>query len=477
MDAVARETLIAALAADAAPSDEIRRAATAAAAELAPAIIERLETAAAGAFPLPHEARLIEHGLGVLAAARRTEAMPAFLRFLTRASAAANYVLGWNMVDGGARIAVGLFDDDAEALTDAVADSEIDETGCWTLMRAAAELARTQRVPHAAALHMLERFDEERLHPDDSLAWEGWRMAAIALGDPTLGERVLASLEDGRAPDRAPELREWRERGERLRLGTLRPEDIDAPLPSIEAAPGGSTEDRIDDEDDRARLARSDPACDAALSDMDFDWLDGFLASAPEYARPTVGWIDGFLTALAAGPVTVESDSLAEGILDHPDKPWPDWAAPARAHAGLLLRRHYAAIDRRLAAGRGLAPLLEPGDERPFQSWSEGFMRVVEHYHGDWRPLMEDREARAVLYPVILAATGKANLDRGKPPTDPDEIGAEIEAGMYLLRESFGGKTPDPRTVAPRTGPKIGRNAPCPCGSGKKYKKCCGAAA
>lgn len=25
-----------------------------------------------------------------------------------------------------------------------------------------------------------------------------------------------------------------------------------------------------------------------------------------------------------------------------------------------------------------------------------------------------------------------------------------------------------------RTGPKIGRNQPCPCGSGKKYKKCCG---
>jgi uncharacterized protein YecA (UPF0149 family) len=25
-----------------------------------------------------------------------------------------------------------------------------------------------------------------------------------------------------------------------------------------------------------------------------------------------------------------------------------------------------------------------------------------------------------------------------------------------------------------RTGPKIGRNEPCPCGSGKKFKKCCG---
>jgi preprotein translocase subunit SecA len=25
-----------------------------------------------------------------------------------------------------------------------------------------------------------------------------------------------------------------------------------------------------------------------------------------------------------------------------------------------------------------------------------------------------------------------------------------------------------------RTGPKVGRNDPCPCGSGKKYKQCCG---
>lgn len=29
----------------------------------------------------------------------------------------------------------------------------------------------------------------------------------------------------------------------------------------------------------------------------------------------------------------------------------------------------------------------------------------------------------------------------------------------------------------PRSAAKIGRNDPCPCGSGRKYKKCCGAAA
>ncbi|MHC4917282.1 MAG: SEC-C metal-binding domain-containing protein [Planctomycetota bacterium] len=28
-----------------------------------------------------------------------------------------------------------------------------------------------------------------------------------------------------------------------------------------------------------------------------------------------------------------------------------------------------------------------------------------------------------------------------------------------------------------RDQPKVGRNSPCPCGSGKKYKKCCGRSA
>ena len=37
----------------------------------------------------------------------------------------------------------------------------------------------------------------------------------------------------------------------------------------------------------------------------------------------------------------------------------------------------------------------------------------------------------------------------------------------------FDGKMVGPGQVRRET-PKIGRNEPCPCGSGKKYKKCCG---
>ena len=45
------------------------------------------------------------------------------------------------------------------------------------------------------------------------------------------------------------------------------------------------------------------------------------------------------------------------------------------------------------------------------------------------------------------------------------------------LTEGFeGGKMPQKAATAAARATKVGRNDPCPCGSGKKYKKCCGAA-
>jgi hypothetical protein len=51
--------------------------------------------------------------------------------------------------------------------------------------------------------------------------------------------------------------------------------------------------------------------------------------------------------------------------------------------------------------------------------------------------------------------------------------GAELGRFAGALQEAWalapGGSTP-----FVRPGPKVGRNAPCPCGSGKKFKHCCG---
>jgi preprotein translocase subunit SecA len=45
-----------------------------------------------------------------------------------------------------------------------------------------------------------------------------------------------------------------------------------------------------------------------------------------------------------------------------------------------------------------------------------------------------------------------------------------------IAADTAASENPAERTVAPvRSGPKVGRNDPCPCGSGKKYKACCGA--
>lgn len=43
------------------------------------------------------------------------------------------------------------------------------------------------------------------------------------------------------------------------------------------------------------------------------------------------------------------------------------------------------------------------------------------------------------------------------------------------LRAEQGMAAPAKVETVVHDGPKIGRNDPCPCGSGKKYKKCCGA--
>lgn len=71
------------------------------------------------------------------------------------------------------------------------------------------------------------------------------------------------------------------------------------------------------------------------------------------------------------------------------------------------------------------------------------------------------------------------------PAGVPDDIRRLQEEWMKTPREALEGKTPgellDGRMLLPqkvetvrRSEPKVGRNDPCPCGSGKKYKKCHG---
>lgn len=68
-----------------------------------------------------------------------------------------------------------------------------------------------------------------------------------------------------------------------------------------------------------------------------------------------------------------------------------------------------------------------------------------------------------------LCAAFLARLEEDGRLADGRALGAYVRA----LRPSFSEvATGKPRPIT-RPGSRIGRNDPCPCGSGKKYKKCC----
>jgi preprotein translocase subunit SecA len=69
----------------------------------------------------------------------------------------------------------------------------------------------------------------------------------------------------------------------------------------------------------------------------------------------------------------------------------------------------------------------------------------------------------------ILSTLSRLQIMKQKPPADI--LPARRKKPMHF---SHGDEAERPVTVK-REGKKVGRNDPCPCGSGKKYKKCCGA--
>jgi len=88
---------------------------------------------------------------------------------------------------------------------------------------------------------------------------------------------------------------------------------------------------------------------------------------------------------------------------------------------------------------------------------------------------MRARSALAGL--VTLVQIGRGDSTLSKEQVDdliakaPDLIPPYIESlNAWRISQQDAGQF---RTEAPNLG-KVGRNEPCPCGSGKKYKRCCG---
>jgi preprotein translocase subunit SecA len=91
---------------------------------------------------------------------------------------------------------------------------------------------------------------------------------------------------------------------------------------------------------------------------------------------------------------------------------------------------------------------------------------------------MWDRiEEESVRFLFLLQPIREPSSMEARPRARPTRLLFNDPAespSAFARRESKGGVDAAVKTVK-RTAAKVGRNAPCPCGSGKKYKKCCGA--
>ena len=119
------------------------------------------------------------------------------------------------------------------------------------------------------------------------------------------------------------------------------------------------------------------------------------------------------------------------------------------------------------------------------QVWALGFMFAVEYWPEDWAA-PRDKDAAKWLDDGLQAIVAMTEDDVDEPEVSPlyedgapstsiarlTALGEAIWA-VYDLRELWQSLGPKIETVRKEAAP--GRNDLCPCGSGKKYKKCHGA--
>lgn len=218
--------------------------------------------------------------------------------------------------------------------------------------------------------------------------------------------------------------------------------------------------------------------------------------------RVSPEWVDGYLTGVLAGPraVPIEQwlpamlgDTFARVFADPSDarraqralsSRWSELAQQLDAE-GLLGSPSsiylepwivaYEEEDHEAFVAQGLGDVQRAADElRPGVGWSRGFLAAVEHFATDWVVPAPDAPDAARYHDAMSRIRDLQAPTRGEAPS-PDRD-AQIDAACLAaqqLRLYWVDHAPKPSTRRVEALP--GRNDPCPCGSGLKFKKCHGA--
>jgi len=243
-----------------------------------------------------------------------------------------------------------------------------------------------------------------------------------------------------------------------------------------------------------------EPAVARDLDPAEWDMLDELLARTPEPLEPLdIVMLDGYLCGVIVQPVALEPAAWLPHVFDLEGAGLPERVdAEWQRHVTALVMRRHAALTRSIVEDGGFDPVVfepaedtdvEPDDSgwaelapasRALAPWVAGF----EHATACFPDLLEvdDDEVQAALDRILRhlppdtdeERTQRAALDREAPVGSLDEAIDELVADVADIEE----RTRDLRyqvETMRRDGPKVGRNDPCPCGSGRKFKHCHGA--
>jgi len=225
------------------------------------------------------------------------------------------------------------------------------------------------------------------------------------------------------------------------------------------------------------------------LQPGEVDELDEFLAreDIEDTSLDLVG-IRGFLAAVAIGPDSVVPglwlDFLWDAEAGEMLPPFDD-VAHARHLLGLVRRLHDDTVACVLDDDRLRDEIDSAIADGVLDAWCSGFLFGIGVDDTAWMPLFNREEQSLEAFERLGTEEGEAECaERG------DRVYWEHQIVPSVLRIRAFWAARNRRPAGPladgalefaipveqfvRPGPKVGRNDPCPCGSGKKYKKCCG---
>ena len=187
--------------------------------------------------------------------------------------------------------------------------------------------------------------------------------------------------------------------------------------------------------------------------------------------------LDGFLAGLIVCPEMIMPSEWMPVIWGD-GEPVFDSLEQAQATSELILA-HYNDIIRQLDQSR-YRPIydFDIDDTILWETWIEGFVEAMRLRPEAWLAWAQNEDAELQRAWFVLARLGELTANPNIEPMDIDEELEDlapdlIPAHVEVLHRTRLAQAKPLTSSANENRPKVGRNDLCPCGSGKKFKKCC----